>query len=296
MRNNHFNNENRKKTNNNKKMKLAPLKKKTNNYNNNTNYGDNYIKAEEENRKLKIELNQKNNELLHYNSRIEILKDELHQLKTQKNAQKKVQNNNNHLRGKSNNYNTRVQYNNFYDPFDDILSNGGLNNILFDSPFDILPNRNMQRINPNFNPGDYEDYYEDKNINNLIPVPHNNFVNNFVNINDNDESKIEQDIIDQLYPDPDKMTYEQLLELEENVGSVSKGLTKNQIKKIPKVIYNKYRFSDEDNKCVVCQYEFKNGEEVTQLPCGHLFHSDCVDTWLSKNKVCPMCHKEIKIK
>ena len=294
MRNNHFNNENRKKTNNNKKMKLAPLKKKTNN--NNTNYGDNYIKAEEENRKLKIELNQKNNELLHYNSRIEILKDELHQLKTQKNAQKKVQNNNNHLRGKSNNYNTRVQYNNFYDPFDDILSNGGLNNILFDSPFDILPNRNMQRINPNFNPGDYEDYYQDNNINHIIGGIRTNRFNNADNYNNGEESRIEQDIIDQLYPDPDKMTYEQLLELEENVGSVSKGLTKKQIKKIPKVIYNRNKFSNNDNKCVVSQYEFKNGEEVTKLSCGHLFHSECVDTWLSKNKVCPMCHKEIIIK
>ena len=36
------------------------------------------------------------------------------------------------------------------------------------------------------------------------------------------------------------MTYEQLLELKENVESVSKGLTKKQIKKISKIIiYNK---------------------------------------------------------
>jgi E3 ubiquitin-protein ligase BIG BROTHER-like protein len=172
------------------------------------------------------------------------------------------------------------------------MNSGGFNNLFFDGPFGFLSNRNIQRINPNFNPGDYEDYYEGNNINSLITGPrNNNYINNF-----NDESKIEQDIIDQLYPDPDKMTYEQLLELEENVGSVSKGLTKNQIKKIPKIMYNKNRFGKDDNKCVVCQYEFKNGEEVTKLSCGHLFHSDCVDTWLSKNKVCPMCHKEIIIK
>ena len=65
----------------------------------------------------------------------------------------------------------------------------------------------MQRINPNFNPGDYEDYYEGNNIINLISGPRsNNYINNFMNINGNDESKIVQDIIDQLYPDPDKMT------------------------------------------------------------------------------------------
>ena len=110
-----------------------------------------------------------------------------------------------------------------------------------------------------------------------------------------DDLNAEQDIIDQLYPGPDKMTYEQLLDLEENVGSVSKCLTKKQIKKIPKFIKNKNKFKGDDSKCIVYQYEFKNGENVTKLSCLHLFHFDCVDTWLFKNKVCPMCHNEVII-
>lgn len=265
--------------------------RKNNNYNNKKGAGsqknNDYKKATEENKKLKMELNQKKNVLKDYNSRIKILQNELNRLQRQNNNNYR----NNTNRGRSNN-NVRIQNNDFYDPFDDLMNSGALNNLFFDGPFGFLPQRNMQRINPNFNPGDYEDYYEGNNINSLITGPrNNNYINNF-----NDESKIEQDIIDQLYPDPDKMTYEQLLELEENVGSVSKGLTKNQIKKIPKIKYNKNRFGKDENKCVVCQYEFKNGEEVTKLSCGHLFHSDCVDTWLSKNKVCPMCHKEIIVK
>ena len=136
-------------------------------------------------------------------------------------------------RGRSNN-NVRISKNDFYDPFDDIMNNGGFNNLFFDGPFGLLPQGNIQKINPNFNPEDYEDFYENNNINNLISGPRsNNYINNFMSINGNYESKIEQDIIDQLYPDPDKMTYKQLLELEENVCSVSKGLTKNQ-KKNPK--------------------------------------------------------------
>ena len=271
-----------------------------NNYNYNNNNFD-YNKALEENKRLKMELHQKTNVLNDYNSRIEILREELNRLKNSQNRkftksntiQVNNYNNNNRNRGKSNT-NMRIPSNNFnyYDPFDDII-NSGLGNFIFE---DILPNRNIQRINPNFNPGDYEDYYENNNVNHLIRGPNNNNFNNFGMYNNNvDDSTAEQDIIDQLYPDPDKMTYEQLLELEENVGSVSKGLTKKQIKKIPKVIYNKNKFKGDDNKCVVCQYEFKNGENVTKLPCGHLFHSECVDTWLSKNKVCPMCHKEIVI-
>lgn len=273
---------------------------KVNNYNYKKGAGNqknnDYKKAQEENKKLKMELNQKNNVLKDYNNRIKILQNELNQLQRQKNNTNRNNTNRNNNRGRSNN-NVRINNNDFYDPFDNIFNSGALNNLLFDSPFGLIQNRNIQRINPNFNPGDYEDYYGGNNINNIISGPrNNNYINNFGNLNGNDESKIEQEIIDQLYPDPDKMTYEQLLELEENVGSVSKGLTKNQIKKIPKIKYNKNRFGKDDNKCVVCQYEFKNGEEVTKLSCGHLFHSDCVDTWLSKNKVCPMCHKEIIVK
>ena len=264
------------------------------NSNNNTNniiINKNYNKALEENKRLKTELYQKTKVLDDYKTEIEMLQEELHNLQTQSHKNGPIRNygksntvvnNINHRRGKSNNI-LRVNSNFVYDPFDDIM-NSGLGNFIFE---DIMPARNYQRINPNFNPGDYEDYYEGNNINNLIRGTNNN---NYV-----DDSKIEEDIINQLYPDPDKMTYEQLLEMEENMGSVSKGLTKKQISKIPKIIYNKNRFKKDDNKCVVCQYEFKNGENVTKLTCGHLFHTNCVDTWLSKNKVCPMCHKEIII-
>jgi len=38
---------------------------------------------------------------------------------------------------------------------------------------------------------------------------------------------VEQQIMDEICPNPDKMSYEQLLQLEEEVGSVNKGLTKD---------------------------------------------------------------------
>lgn len=39
----------------------------------------------------------------------------------------------------------------------------------------------------------------------------------------------EDQVINEMYPDPDAMTYEQLLELQEKVGHVEKGFTKKQI-------------------------------------------------------------------
>ena len=223
-----------------------------------SNIQDNNIKgALEENKKLKMELNQKNNILKDYNSRIKLLQEELYQLKNQKD--KKNTN-------PSNNY-IQSMNNNFFN--DDHFQNNNFINLFFDN---IFPRANVRIVNPNFNPGDYEDYYEDKNINGTSA--RFNFI-------ENDDSKAEQEII------------EQLLELEEKVGNVSKGLNKKQINKIPRFIYNKIRYKNIENKCVVCQYEYKNGENLTKLPCGHIFHTDCVDTWLSGNKICPMCHKEI---
>ena len=60
------------------------------------------------------------------------------------------------------------------------------------------------------------------------------FQNNIPNQGYNDiyqpqETNLEDEIINQLYPNPDNMTYEELLALEEQVGNVSKGLSKKEI-------------------------------------------------------------------
>ncbi len=39
----------------------------------------------------------------------------------------------------------------------------------------------------------------------------------------------EEEVINQIYPDPDNMTYEQLLELQEKIGYVNKGLPAEDI-------------------------------------------------------------------
>lgn len=128
------------------------------------------------------------------------------------------------------------------------------------------------------------------------------FFNDFFSMNNNPQDdyyvdpvkEVEEHIIEQLYPNPDNMTYEQLLALEEEVGSVSKGLTKTQVNKLPIVSFSKYQYKKED-KCVICQYEFKNNERIRKLPCEHLFHKECVDEWLLKDKACPCCKKEVRV-
>ena len=95
------------------------------------------------------------------------------------------------------------------------------------------------------------------------------------------------------YPNVDNMSYEELLALEERMGNVNKGLPKEKIEKLPKESFMKYKYSDD--KCIVCQYEFKNYEKVTVLPCKHCYHPECITQWLENKKVCPYCKTEVKV-
>ena len=45
--------------------------------------------------------------------------------------------------------------------------------------------------------------------------------------------------------------------------------------------------------CVVCQEAFDAGASVCQLPCQHLFHADCVLSWLKLRNNCPVCRWEL---
>ena len=95
------------------------------------------------------------------------------------------------------------------------------------------------------------------------------------------------------YPNVDNMSYEELLALEERMGNVKKGLTKEQIEKLPRDKFVKNTFIED--KCIICQYEFKNYEKLIVLACKHCFHPDCITQWLENKTTCPYCKGEIKV-
>ncbi|XP_051716953.1 RING finger protein 148 isoform X2 [Ctenopharyngodon idella] len=45
----------------------------------------------------------------------------------------------------------------------------------------------------------------------------------------------------------------------------------------------------EDITCVVCTDSFTHNEQVTVLPCRHLYHKKCIEPWLLEHPTCPMC-------
>ncbi|ESQ54042.1 hypothetical protein EUTSA_v10025002mg [Eutrema salsugineum] len=101
--------------------------------------------------------------------------------------------------------------------------------------------------------------------------------------------------------DIDNMSYEELLALEERIGTVSTALTEEAISKCLKTsIYQKKPSSygsitkspcdhKEDAKCTICQEEYTVGDEIGRLHCEHTYHLKCVQEWLRMKSWCPIC-------
>lgn len=43
-----------------------------------------------------------------------------------------------------------------------------------------------------------------------------------------------------------------------------------------------------EQTCSICLLAFEEGETVTDLTCGHLYHAECVSEWLLKKNECPL--------
>ena len=48
-----------------------------------------------------------------------------------------------------------------------------------------------------------------------------------------------------------------------------------------------------DKNCVICQEEFKKGDNYIILPCMHLFHSNCIKEWINVKNKCPICNLDV---
>ncbi|KAI8556471.1 hypothetical protein RHMOL_Rhmol05G0255500 [Rhododendron molle] len=42
-------------------------------------------------------------------------------------------------------------------------------------------------------------------------------------------------------------------------------------------------------ECVICKEDMREGRDVCELPCDHLFHWICILPWLKKRNTCPCC-------
>jgi len=49
-----------------------------------------------------------------------------------------------------------------------------------------------------------------------------------------------------------------------------------------------------DSTCPICLSEVEDAGscDVCQLQCGHAFHADCIEAWLSRHSTCPVCRRD----
>ncbi|CAI9089126.1 OLC1v1023635C1 [Oldenlandia corymbosa var. corymbosa] len=79
------------------------------------------------------------------------------------------------------------------------------------------------------------------------------------------------------------------------------GLDPSIVASLPKFIINKRDRDAIDletgakTECSVCLSSFETGEIARGLPnCGHTFHAECIDEWLTSHSTCPICRTEAK--
>ena len=85
------------------------------------------------------------------------------------------------------------------------------------------------------------------------------------------------------------MNYEQLQELGDRMGAVSKGYSPAKIAKLrPKA-----NFDHIGEVCPICLEKIEIASLYKTLNCRHLFHGDCIDKCLESSKKCPCCSEEV---
>eukprot|EP00250_Pteridium_aquilinum_P000188 c10214_g1_i1 orf=185-1435(+) len=69
--------------------------------------------------------------------------------------------------------------------------------------------------------------------------------------------------------------------------------SKSAVEAMPTIIISEEQLGTDAAHCAVCKDAFELGSEARQMPCSHLYHSDCILPWLAQHNSCPVCRYEM---
>ena len=116
-----------------------------------------------------------------------------------------------------------------------------------------------------------------------------------------------QNLINYLNPylEKTKELYCKLLEYQKNIikdenfpiSKAHKKIIYNKIKvfKYAESHKNYFENINKDESCIICLEEFNSEDIIKKLFCGHIFHENCLNAWIIKSVICPICKYNMKI-
>lgn len=53
-------------------------------------------------------------------------------------------------------------------------------------------------------------------------------------------------------------------------------------------------YEEDGPHCSICLGEYEEGEKLVKLPCNHIYHEECVDSWTTNHIRCPLCNLDLE--
>ena len=81
-----------------------------------------------------------------------------------------------------------------------------------------------------------------------------------------------------------------------NLEDVPVPIKDSALKKIPIKLYSdvdKEHKMEKNIQCSICLCEYEKDDEISHLPCNHIYHPDCIEGWFKNSAKCPVCKYDV---